>query len=137
MPALSKYVQTGEPDDAEFALDILNSLEGAVGVFDQVREIVANFGVNSDVHRAADAALRSAGVLSGEFGTAEMLEQRKNVVESWLGDEREPVRLFAAEFIRRVDLSIASDRRSARARIAQRRLEHDEEPGALNDDDAD
>jgi hypothetical protein len=65
--------------------------------------------------------------VSGEFGFAELHEQRKALLGSWMDDPSELVRSFAAEQIRIHDQRIAAENRSAEASIALRKLEWGEE----------
>lgn len=133
---LTRYVETANGDDAHFVLSTIHSLEGREPAFSLTKEIVARFEAGSDIHKEAASALTSAGVLSGEFGTAEMLEERNRRLADWITDPRPTVSQFAAELIRRIDQRIASERHRARASIARRRLEYDEEPDIISDDGA-
>lgn len=129
---LERHANTGDEADAKFVLAILVSLRGREPVFSLTKELVAQFAADSEVHHVAEDALRSAGVLHGEFGTAEMFEERKLKVAEWLDDPRPVVAQFALEFVRHIEADIASERRRARARIAQRRLDHGEDPHVIN-----
>ena len=69
----------------------------------------------------------AANVVCGEFGFAELHAGRKAMLEAWLTDPSEKVRIFAAEQIRELDRSIATETRSAEASIAMRKLNYGEE----------
>lgn len=128
---LGQFAESGDEDDARFILSILHSFEGSDPAFALTRSIVSRFEPGSGIHDEAKEVLTAAGVLSGEFGTAEMLEERKDRVAEWIADTRPVVSQIATAFVKSTEQRIASERRTARARIAQRRLDHGEDPDIL------
>lgn len=71
--------------------------------------------------------LQESGVVTGEFGFADLQARRKVLLESWLSDESEAVKAFAASQIHQLEQRIAAEVRAAEASIALRRLSHGEE----------
>jgi hypothetical protein len=79
-------------------------------------------------------ALESAGVVCGEFGFVEVYRDRKARIEEWRNDRREKVRLFAGDFIHRMDNAIAAEQRHAEEGIAQQKGEFGDDNDGGDDD---
>ncbi|MHB1512350.1 MAG: RelA/SpoT domain-containing protein [Acidiferrobacter sp.] len=117
----------GNAQDLAFVLGVLAAFEGKPCVYALVRAIVAVADPGTQLLEKARSVLRKTGVVSGEFGFVEIYTERKVLLDPWLSDPNERVRLFAAERIRELDQSIAAESRSAEASIALRKLEYGEE----------
>lgn len=124
---LSQVIANGNKNDLAFALAVLSAFEGKEVVYDHVRSIVAAIEVESPLFNQAKYVLQESGVVSGEFGFADLHAQRKALLEPWLRDESETVKAFAALQIHYLDQRIAAEVRSAEASIALRRLSYGEE----------
>lgn len=124
---LAQLISDGNEDDLAFALAILSAFEGKEVVYDHVRSIVAVLDVDSPLFKKAKHVLQESGVVSGEFGFAELHAQRKALLLPWLRDESETVRAFAASQIRDLEQQIAAEVRAAEASIASRRLNYGED----------
>lgn len=124
---LSQLIANGNKDDFAFALAVLSAFEGKEVVYDHVRSIVAAIDVESPLFKQAKYALQESGVVSGEFGFAELHARRKALLEPWLTDESESVKAFAASQIRNLEQWIAAEVRAAEASNALRRLHYGEE----------
>lgn len=124
---LATLIAGGNEKDLAFVLGILKAFEGKACVYEHVRTIVAALSSESELLSEAHSVLRESGVISGEFGFAELHTKRKTMLEPWLADPSENIRKFASQHIRELDLSIAAETRSAEASIAMRKLEHGEE----------
>lgn len=124
---LAQLIANGKEDDLAFALAVLSAFEGKEVVYDHVRRVLAALGVDSPLVEKAKYVLQESGVVSGEFGFAELHARRKALLEPWLGDENETVKAFAASQIRYLEQRIAAEVRAAEASIAMRRLSYGEE----------
>ncbi len=111
----------------QFVLEVLSAYEGRACVYELLRMIVAALDRGSRLIGLAHSVLHQSGVIRGEFGGAELYAERMVMIEPWLADANESVRIFAADEIRDLDRWIASETRSAEAEIALRRLNHGEE----------
>ena len=108
-------------------LNVLSAFEGKPCIYELVRAIVAALDPGSALLSKAQSVLSETGVVSGEFGFAELHAERKKLLESWLADQSEIVKRFATEKICELDRQIAAENRSAEASIALRKLEYGEE----------
>lgn len=124
---LTAMIAGGNNQDLAFVLGILSAFEGKPPIYELVRKIIVALDSESQLLCEARSVLRESGVVSGEFGFAELHAGRKAMFEAWLTDPSETVRTFAAEQIRELDRQIAAETRSAEASIALRKLEYGEE----------
>lgn len=124
---LAWLVANGVEDDFAFALAVLSAFEGKPVVYDHVRNIVAELDIGSPLLKKASSVLQESGVVSGEFGFAELHAQRKDLLKPWLADQSERVRAFAESQVRLLEQLIAAEVRSAEASHALRRLSFGEE----------
>jgi hypothetical protein len=124
---LAALIAGGNEQDLAFVLGVLAAFEGKPRVFQLVRSVVAVLDPESQLLPEARSVLRESGVVSGEFGFAELHIERKALLEPWLTDPSERVRMFATDQIRELDSWIAAENRSAEASIALRKLEYGEE----------
>ena len=124
---LTAMIAGGNDQDLAFVLGVLSAFEGKPPIYELVRKIIAVLDTDNQLLHKARSVLWESGVVSGEFGFAELHAGRKAMLEAWLTDPSETVRLFATEQIRELDRQIAAETRSAEASIALRRLEYGEE----------
>lgn len=124
---LAQLIADGNEEDLAFALAVLSAYEGKEVIYDHVRSIVGTLDINSPLIEKAKHVLQESGVVSGEFGFAELHARRKVLLEPWLRDEREAVKAFAVSQIRHLDQQIAAEVRAAEASIALRRLNYGED----------
>ncbi|MDP3248164.1 MAG: hypothetical protein Q8M93_14515, partial [Polaromonas sp.] len=124
---LAALIAGGNEQDLAFALGVLSAFEGKPCIYGLVRAIVVALSPDSRLIREARSVLQATGVVSGEFGFAELHAERKALFEPWLTDPHENVRRFATEQIHELDRQIAAETRSAEASIAMRKLNYGEE----------
>ncbi|WP_096665698.1 GTP pyrophosphokinase [Polaromonas sp. AET17H-212] len=124
---LAALIAGGNEQDLAFALGVLSAFEGKPCIYGLVRATVVALGPESRLLCEARSVLQATGVVSGEFGFAELHAERKALLEPWLTDPHENVRIFATKQIHELDRQIASETRSAEASIAMRKLNYDEE----------
>lgn len=124
---LTAMIAGGNDQDLAFVLGVLSAFEGKPPIYELVRTIIAVLDTESQLLGEARSVLRESGVVCGEFGFADLHAGRKAMLEAWLTDPSETVRIFAAEQIRELDRQIAAEIRSAEASIALRKLEYGEE----------
>lgn len=101
--------------------------EGKPVIHDLVKQIVAQLAADDPLMRDVKSAVTSPGVVSGEFGFAELHAERKVQIGTWLDDANERVRAFAATHIVELERWIAAERRAAEGGIALRKLDYGEE----------
>ena len=69
-------------------------------------------------------ALDNMGVVSGEYGTSNSYKNKKSEITTWLTDDRQEVRSFAANYIQNLDKQIASERRREEQRHELGKLQY-------------
>lgn len=126
---LPRLATDASEDDIGFILGILHNYKGGPATHPVVKTLVNRLLPGDTRLAEIEGCLQHAGVVSGEFGFVEAFRRKKAEVASWLDDERQPVRLFAEEYIRRLDGRIASEQRSAEQGREQYRRAFDD----LND----
>jgi hypothetical protein len=124
---LVAIVADGRLDDAAFVVAILNGYEGSERIDPVIKAVVAATEPGGEVLEDVRRALRQSGVVMGEFGYVERLENQLARVRKWLDDGNERVRAFAAEQVRDLAGMIAVETRRAEASRAARRLEWGED----------
>lgn len=124
---LTALITDGNEQDLEFVLGVLSAFEGKSCIYELVRSIVAKLNPGNRLLLNAQSVLCESGVVSGEFGFAELHAKRKALLAAWLTDPSETVQIFATEQIRDLDRWIAAENRSAEASIALRKLDYGEE----------
>ncbi|WP_390481160.1 hypothetical protein [Pseudomonas guariconensis] len=120
---LGVLIASREISNLAFVLALLDAYEGRDCVYPLMREIVAALPEGRDLLKRAQSVLSASGMVSGAYGFAELYGERKARMNEWLTDEREPVRTFARELIRRLEQRISAENRAAQASIALRKLE--------------
>jgi ppGpp synthetase/RelA/SpoT-type nucleotidyltranferase len=128
---LIAYAQSGDRGAQDFVIDVMSNYDGADVAFTVLKEMVAVLPVDDKLLRDVRAALSETGVMHGEFGYRDAMIAERKRLESWLADEREPVRRFAEAHIRSLENAIAAAQQDAESDIAMRKLEYGE---GLDDD---
>jgi hypothetical protein len=88
------------------------------------KEVVAALPTQDDLLSNVSRVLGAMGVVTGEFGFAEGLREKREQLEPWLEDDREPVRTFAARHIHELDNETAAEQGRAESELALRKLEY-------------
>ena len=124
---LADLIVNGDDKDREFVLEVLSTFEGRECVFPIVREVVVTVEAESDILGRAHDVLNVSGVVSGEYGFADLYGARQERLRTWLEDPDVKVQQFAEEHIRNLSARIAAETRSAETDLAMRRLEYGED----------
>ena len=123
-PFGSKLLQllgTGERSDIEFVLSVLRNYEGEPFLHKILKAIVATLPKDDPLLGSIMIALRSTGIVSGEFGFAEAYERKIEEIKPWLNDGNEEVRNFAARYVTTLENETKSERRQAEEEIELRK----------------
>ena len=128
-PLLSSLIDGGDEQDLAFVLGVLSGFKGQPFIYDLVRSIVARLREEARYcarHGQCYAKAMSCAVSSG---MQSCMPSAGSLLATWLEDESETVRSFAAELIGDLDRSIAAENRSAESSIALRKLDYGEDLG--------
>ncbi|PRZ56038.1 ppGpp synthetase/RelA/SpoT-type nucleotidyltransferase [Paraburkholderia fungorum] len=129
---LIALVDGGKEKDVAFVLAVLSAFEGASAIYPILRRVVAGLPPESPLLSDVRRALYESGVVTGSYGHADLMAERKTLIETWLDDASELVASFANDMVRMFEQSVAAETRAAEAMIAARRLAFGEEPGDQN-----
>jgi ppGpp synthetase/RelA/SpoT-type nucleotidyltranferase len=134
-PRMQALIEGGRESDLDFVLGVLSGFEGKPCVYDLVRAIVAALETGNPLLVKAQQVLIPTGVVVGAYGFVELCTKRKALLQAWLDDPGEQVKVFASARIRELDQRIAAENRRAEATIALRKLDYDEELGGGPEED--
>ena len=124
---LTALIKRGGDARISFALAVLRNYEGELFIHDVCKEILRVTSGDRRFEGGLAIALQNTGVVHGEFGMAQVYEQKKKGVEPWLSDPNEHIRSFAQRFIEDMDSQILSETARANERIAIRKHQFGEE----------
>ena len=129
--ALAELVKAGGETEADFSLAILQNYRGETSTYVVLKEIVSRFPHDDHKMSGVLISINSTGVVSGEFGLADVWRVKKELLRHWLTDERQAVKAFAEKHIAELDRMIAAEWRRVEAEREMRNRSNDEnEPGA-------
>lgn len=130
---LLRIVREGDREHLEFVLDVLRNYEGEQFLHDICKEILLHISPDDkELLAELSIVLSNTGVVHGEFGFAEALEEKVTAISSWLSDPSAEVRNFADRFVHDLQRSAEVERRRAKEDIALRKhaygLRNDAQP---------
>lgn len=77
----------------------------------------------------------ATGVVSGHFGFVEAYKGKKDLLNSWLEDDRPNVKKFAEDYIRNLDKQISAEQRRSMEDKHLRERNYESIAGIPEDDD--
>lgn len=129
--AFAALIETGDRENLEFVLELLERFEGAEQTRPLYKAIISKGRSDDALSRRVSAGLEATGIVSGEFGMAEAYKERRAAVALWLEDSDEEVRRFAKTEVATFDRMIAAEQRRAEEDLELRkRTWGDDEAGA-------
>lgn len=123
--ALADLIKAGGDMEADFVLSILQNYRGEASTYVVLKEIVSRFPDDQHKLRGVRVSIDSTGVVSGEFGLAEVWQTKKESLAEWLTDNRPAVKAFAEKHIAELDLMIASEGRRVESETEMRNRSYD------------
>ena len=131
---LIAYAKSNDRGAQHFVIDVISNYLGADISFTVLKEMVAVLPQDDELLPRIRSALVTTGVMHGEFGYRDALIAKREKLQNWITEPRDPVREFAENFIRILNNNIAAAQQQAETDIAQRKLNYGED---LDDDTAD
>lgn len=126
-PVLAAMIVGGDQRAMSFVLDILRSYSDAETAESSLcREIIAMLAEDDPLVSRVEEVLEKTGMMSGEFGRVEALQHQKAYMQTWLNDECQRVRSFAANHILGLDRAAAADQRRSMEELQLRKREYGE-----------
>lgn len=127
--AFTGLIETGDRENLEFVLELLERFEGAEQTRPLYKTIISKARSDDSLSRSVSAGLEATGVVSGEFGMAEAYKERRAAVAQWLEDGDEKVRRFAKTQVATFDRMIAAEQRRAEEDLELRKRTWGTDPG--------
>jgi len=90
-----------------------------------LKRLLVRFPNNEKMSTGVMISLENTGVVMGEFGFANALRGKLEIVRQWASDPRPEVREFAEDEARSLELRITDEQRHAEGRKVLRELEYD------------
>lgn len=116
---------SGEDEDMFFVLSILENYDGNKCIHNLCREIVAKTE-SEKVLSEVRTAIWSTGVVRGEYGYAEALEARADLMADWQSHSDDSVKSFAAEYESNLRADALANRKRADEEIILRKHQYGE-----------
>jgi ppGpp synthetase/RelA/SpoT-type nucleotidyltranferase len=123
---LSSYIRPDARDETEFAVRVLSAYRGEAVPYALAKEIVKALPEEDKLLGQVQVVLQSTGVVSGEFGLVEAYKKKREALLPWLSDENERVKMFAAQYIKSLDLQIAAEQRRSEEDLEMRKRMYDD-----------
>ncbi len=130
--ALGALVKSGGDTEADFSLALLQNYLGSTSIETVLKEIVSHFSHDDRRMLEVRTIINSTSLVSDseELAQAEAWRVKKELLMSWLTDERPAVKVFAEQHIAELDRMIAAERhRVETERELRERSRHEEESG--------
>ena len=124
---LMQIATEGGRGELAFLLALLEAYNGQQFLYPILRALVARLEPDDALLKVVACVFEHSGVVSGEFGYAELNVERRGWIQPWLEDENDKVRAYGQKRIRELDATIASETRRAEIDVAMRRLAYGEE----------
>lgn len=123
---LLRLAREGNELEIEFVVSVLRAYDGQNFIHSVVKELIKRLPSESELLNEVAIALRSTGVVMGEYGMAEAYERIRLEVLQWFRDPHERIRAFAAKFVEELEHMRDLERRRADESIALRKFEYGE-----------
>lgn len=100
---LERLVRTKDRRKINFVVAVISQYQGESFLHDLCKKIVESLEPDDDLLNQIMSALRSTGVVMGEYGFAEAYAEKKAEMELWLEDDRPKVVAFAKDSVFKLD----------------------------------
>lgn len=124
---LMQIATEGDRGELAFLVALMEAYNGQQFLYPILRALVARLEPDDALLKVVARVFEQSGVVSGEFGYAELNVERRGWIQPWLEDENDKVRAYGQKRIRELDATIASETRRAEIDIAMRRLAYGED----------
>ena len=124
---LMQIATEGDSGELAFLVALMEAYNGQQLLYPILRALVARLEPDDALLKVVARVFEQSGVVSGEFGYAELNVERRGWIQPWLEDENDKVRAYGQKRIRELDATIASETRRAEIDIAMRRLAYGED----------
>lgn len=108
---LCEMVLTGSDEDTDFVIAVMENYHGEIQTHEVLKNVVAKYPNDEAKITGVAISLESSGVVMGEYGFAEALQEKQAAIREWLTDPRLEVREFADRQLRSLDIRIAHEYR--------------------------
>lgn len=126
---LLELVSDSDEKNYRVVMAILLNYNGVPEINDLCRSMISALPEESDLLTEISNIMQSTGVLKGEFGRVNALQQKKEDISSWRNDSNQKVKTFARKYIADIDQQIIHEKGRAEQDIELRKHQY-------GDDDA-
>jgi hypothetical protein len=124
---LRRLVHEGGETNLGFVLAILRNYRGQPLIHALCKEIVKSIPTDSPFRTEVAIALKTTGVVSGEFGMSEAYERKRQEVLHWLTDSEDRVQEFARWYIGSLERMRDEERKRAEEHVALQKFHYGED----------
>jgi hypothetical protein len=124
---LMQIATEGDKGELAFLVALMEAYNGQHFLYPILRVLVTRLEPDDALLKVIACVFDQSGVVSGEFGYAELNVKRKAWIQPWLEDENDKVCAYGQKRIRELDATIASETRRAEIDIAMQRLAYGED----------
>lgn len=111
---------------------ILLNYNGVPETGDICKAMISSLSKESDLIAEISNIMQSTGVLEGEFGRVNALQQKKEAITEWLSDSNTKVKAFAQKYIADLDKQIIHEQRRAEEDIELRKHQYGDDDDSSN-----
>lgn len=124
---LLELISNGGEKNYYIVMAILLNYNGVSEINDICRVLISSLPEESELLKEISIIMQSTGVLRGEFGQVNALQQKKNAISSWLNDSNSKVRIFARKYIADLDKQVKYQKKLAEEDVELRKLQYNAE----------
>lgn len=121
---LLELVSGNDEKNYRIVMALLLNYNGVPEINDICRSMISSLPEESDLLTETSKIMRSTGVLKGEFGLVNALQQKKEAISSWLSDSSPKVNAFASRYIADLIKQIINEQRRAEEDIELRKHQY-------------
>lgn len=119
-------VRIGDTENVEFVLAVLRNYDGQAFLGRICMAIVESLPIDDPLLTEIAIVLESTGVVMGEFGFVEAMEEKQKEASTWLDAPSEKVKKFANDYSTSLGRRIVEERARATEQIALRKAQYGE-----------
>ncbi|WP_019658688.1 hypothetical protein [Variovorax atrisoli] len=123
---LGLLMEAGSKADIEVVLAVLRNYDGKSAVAPLCLKIVDLLPEGDELLEEIEVVLESTGVVTGEFGFAEAMEEKRQEASAWLNSGSDKTRKFAETYIAALERRIVAERARATESIVLRKAQYGE-----------
>ena len=118
---LIRLLSRGDEKYYHIVIAILLNYDGASEINNICKHMITYLPKESELLMSISHLMQNTGVLTGEFGLAKALQEKKKNITPWLNDESLQVQEFTKKYIADLDKRIINEQRQSEENIELRK----------------